>query len=116
MPRRHQAALKQPRPAEMRSCLSGASLLELYLREAGQVDLLAPEEEVALAKRIRQGDEEARDHMIRANLRLVVKVAREYENLGLPLLDLINEGNMGLMKGVDRFDPTKGAKLSTYAA
>ena len=95
---------------------AGASLLQLYLREVGQVDLLKPEQEVALAKRIQQGDQEARDLMIRANLRLVVKVAREYENLGVPLLDLINEGNIGLMKGVDRFDPNKGAKLSTYAA
>jgi RNA polymerase primary sigma factor len=91
-------------------------MLQLYLREVGQVGLLTPEQEVVLAKRIQQGDEEARDLMIRANLRLVVKVAREYENLGLPLLDLINEGNIGLMKGVDRFDPAKGAKLSTYAA
>jgi RNA polymerase primary sigma factor len=91
-------------------------MLQLYLREVGQVGLLKPEEEVALAKRIKRGDEEARDLMIRANLRLVVKIARQYENLGLPLLDLINEGNMGLMKGVDRFDPAKGAKLSTYAA
>ena len=95
---------------------AGASLLQLYLREVGQVDLLKPEQEIALAKRIQQGDQEARDLMIRANLRLVVKVAREYENLGVPLLDLINEGNIGLMKGVDRFDPNKGAKLSTYAA
>jgi RNA polymerase primary sigma factor len=91
-------------------------MLQLYLREVGQVGLLTPAEEVVLAKRIQQGDEKARDLMIRANLRLVVKIAREYENLGLPLLDLINEGNMGLMKGVDRFDPAKGAKLSTYAA
>jgi RNA polymerase primary sigma factor len=95
---------------------AGASLLQLYLREVGQVDLLKPEQEIALAKRIQQGDQEARDLMIRANLRLVVKVAREYENLGVPLLDLISEGNIGLMKGVDRFDPNKGAKLSTYAA
>jgi RNA polymerase primary sigma factor len=80
------------------------------------VKLLTPAEEVVLAKRIQQGDEAAREHMIKANLRLVVKIARDYEGLGLPLLDLINEGNMGLMKGVDRFDPAKGAKLSTYSA
>ncbi|HLH56355.1 MAG TPA: RNA polymerase sigma factor RpoD/SigA [Verrucomicrobiae bacterium] len=90
--------------------------LQLYLREIGQVQLLTPEQEVELAKRIQKGDEEAREHMIKANLRLVVKIARDYEGLGLPLLDLINEGNIGLMKGVERFNPAKGAKLSTYAA
>jgi RNA polymerase primary sigma factor len=93
-----------------------ADSLQLYLREIGQVDLLTPAEEVALAKRIRKGDKKAREHMIKANLRLVVKIARDYEGLGLPLLDLVNEGNMGLMKGVERFDPRKGAKLSTYAS
>jgi RNA polymerase primary sigma factor len=90
--------------------------LHLYLREIGQVELLTPEQEIELAKRIQEGDEEAREHMIKANLRLVVKIARDYEGLGLPLLDLINEGNIGLMKGVERFNPAKGAKLSTYAA
>jgi RNA polymerase primary sigma factor len=88
----------------------------LYLREIGQVKLLTPDEEIALVKRIKRGDKEAREHMIKANLRLVVKIAREYEGLGLPLLDLINEGNIGLMKGVDRFDPRKGAKFSTYGS
>jgi RNA polymerase primary sigma factor len=86
------------------------------LREIGQTKLLTPAEELALAKRVRKGDKAARERMIKANLRLVVKIAREYENYGLPLLDLINEGNIGLMKGVERFDPTKGAKLSTYAS
>jgi RNA polymerase primary sigma factor len=97
---------------------SGAHVgaLELYLREVGRVKLLTPQEEVALAKRIKKGDAQAREHMIKANLRLVVKIARDYEGLGLPLLDLINEGNIGLMKGVERFNPAKGAKLSTYAA
>lgn len=95
--------------------LSGDTL-QLYLREIGQVKLLTPEEEITLAKRIRRGDKKAREQMITANLRLVVKIAREYEGLGLPLLDLINEGNIGLMKGVERFDPNKGAKLSTYAS
>ena len=90
--------------------------IRLYMREIGQVPLLTPKEEVALAKRIKRGDAAAREHMIKANLRLVVKIARDYENYGLPLLDLISEGNIGLMKGVERFDPTKGAKLSTYAA
>ena len=90
--------------------------LELYLQEVGRVKLLTPAEEIALAKRIKKGDEQAREHMIKANLRLVVKIARDYEGLGLPLLDLINEGNIGLMKGVERFNPAKGAKLSTYAS
>jgi RNA polymerase primary sigma factor len=90
--------------------------LQLYLREIGQVKLLTPKEEIMLARRIRRGDRKAREQMITANLRLVVKIARDYEGLGLPLLDLINEGNIGLMKGVQRFDPRKGAKLSTYAS
>ena len=93
-----------------------AGALELYLREVGQVKLLTPAEELTLARRVRRGDEAAREHMIKANLRLVVKIARDYEGLGLPLLDLINEGNIGLMKGVERFNPAKGAKLSTYAS
>jgi len=89
---------------------------QLYLREIGQVPLLTPKEEVALAKRIKRGDKAAREHMIKANLRLVVKIARDYEGMGVPLLDLISEGNIGLMKGVERFNPGKGAKLSTYAS
>ena len=82
----------------------------------GKTALLAPEEEAELAHRIREGDEAAKQHMIRANLRLVVKIAHDYAQLGLPLLDLISEGNLGLMKAVERFDPNRGAKLSTYAA
>ena len=89
--------------------------LTLYMRAAGEVPLLKPEQEVALADRIRGGDDAAREHMIRANLRFVIKIAREYEHLGMPLLDLINEGNIGLMLAVDRFDPRKGAKLTTYS-
>jgi RNA polymerase primary sigma factor len=90
--------------------------MHLYMREMGQVPLLTIEEEIQLAAQIQRGNEEARQHMIRANLRLVVKIAREYEGLGLPLLDLINEGNIGLMKAVDKFDPAKGAKFSTYSS
>jgi RNA polymerase primary sigma factor len=86
------------------------------MRHVGEVPLLTPEQEISLAERIRQGDESAREHMIRANLRLVVKIARQYDNLGLPLPDLINEGNVGLMKAVERFDPAKGGKLSTYGS
>jgi len=90
--------------------------LILYLQEVGRTPLLTPQEEIQLAKRIKRGDAKAREQMIKANLRLVVKIARGYENYGLPLLDLINEGNIGLMKGVERFDPAKGAKFSTYGA
>lgn len=90
--------------------------IKLYLHEIGQVNLLTPEEEIELAKRIKAGDQQAREKMIKANLRLVVKIARDYENYGLPLLDLISEGNIGLMKAVERFDPSKGGKLSTYAS
>ncbi|CAI9086531.1 RNA polymerase subunit sigma [Candidatus Methylacidiphilum fumarolicum] len=92
------------------------SALKLYLREISQIPLLTKEKEVELAKRIQQGDQEARRQMIQANLRLVVKIAHDYANSGLPLPDLISEGNIGLMKAVDRFDPSKGGKLSTYAA
>jgi RNA polymerase primary sigma factor len=90
--------------------------IRIYLREIGQTELLTREQEVQLAKRIKKGDEEARSLMIRANLRLVVKIAHDYARYGLPLLDLISEGNIGLMKAVERFDPKKGGKLSTYAA
>ena len=90
--------------------------IKIYLREIGQIPLLTPEDEIRLAAKIKKGDKEARSLMIRSNLRLVVKIAHDYGNLGLPLLDLISEGNIGLMKAVERFDPAKGGKLSTYAA
>jgi RNA polymerase primary sigma factor len=90
--------------------------IKIYLREIGQIPLLTPEQEIELAAKIKVGDSEARALMIRSNLRLVVKIAHDYANLGLPLLDLISEGNIGLMKAVERFDPAKGGKLSTYAA
>ncbi len=90
--------------------------IKLYLREIGLVKLLTPAEEIDLAGRIKNGDRKAREQMIKANLRLVVKIARDYEGLGLPLLDLISEGNIGLMKAVERFDPSKGGKLSTYGS
>ena len=94
----------------------GETAIKLYLREIGQVKLLTPPEEVELAARIKKGDKKAREMMIKANLRLVVKIAHDYENFGLPLLDLISEGNIGLMKAVERFDPAKGGKLSTYGS
>lgn len=92
------------------------SNLQLYLQEIAKTALLTIDEEISLAKRIRRGDKAARDHMISANLRLVVKIAMDYKDFGLPLLDLISEGNIGLIKAVERFDPRKGGKLSTYAA
>jgi RNA polymerase primary sigma factor len=73
-------------------------------------------EEGLLARRIKKGDKAAKDKMINANLRLVVKIARDYNNFGLPFLDLISEGNIGLIKAIERFDPARGGKLSTYAA
>ena len=99
-----------------RGSYDGDTAIKLYLREIGQVRLLTPLEEIELAARIKRGDKKAREQMIKANLRLVVKIARDYEGLGLPLLDLISEGNIGLMKAVERFDPAKGGKLSTYGA
>jgi RNA polymerase primary sigma factor len=89
--------------------------LNRYLREIGRIPLLTPEQEIELAEKIQKGDAEARERMINSNLRLVVSIARDYANLGLPLLDLISEGNIGLTKAVERFEPTKGARLSTYA-
>ena len=94
----------------------GDSGLSRYLREIGQIPLLTPEQEIELAAKINKGDAGARERMILSNLRLVVTIAHDYVDLGLSLLDLISEGNIGLTKAVERFDPTKGAKLSTYAA
>jgi RNA polymerase primary sigma factor len=102
--------------AAIRGPSQSESLVHLYMREMGEVPLLSLKEETELAARIHAGDDAARDHMIRANLRLVVKIAREYDGMGLPLLDLINEGNIGLMKAVEKFDPAKGAKFSTYSS
>jgi len=90
--------------------------LGAYLKEIGEIPLLTRADEQRLGKRIKKGDRAAREQMIRANLRLVVKIAHDYAGLGLPLLDLISEGNIGLMKGVERFDPNRGTKFSTYGA
>ena len=90
--------------------------LKLYLREIGKVKPLTPQVEIKLAARIKKGDKKARAQMIKANLRLVTKVASNYKGVGLPLLDLISEGNIGLMNAVRRFDPTKGGNLSTYSS
>ena len=111
-------AAKSPEyvPEKERSVYDGDTAIKLYLREIGQVPLLTPRQEGELAARIKRGDKKARELMIKANLRLVVKIAHDYENYGLPLLDLVSEGNIGLMKAVERFDPAKGGKLSTYGA
>jgi RNA polymerase primary sigma factor len=92
------------------------STFRAYLRSISKEPLLTREQENELAVHIKVGDQEAIDKMVRANLRLVVKIARNYAGLGVPLMDLIAEGNMGLMKAVRRFDPEKGGKMSTYGA
>src|SRR5574343_1558407 len=89
--------------------------LEKYLQEIGKVELLEAEEEVMLAQKIKQGDTRALDRLVKANLRFVVSVAKQYQNQGLTLSDLINEGNLGLIKAAMRFDETKGFKFISYA-
>ncbi|MSS99933.1 MAG: RNA polymerase sigma factor RpoD/SigA [Pedosphaera sp.] len=120
-PREFETSLKpvvvRPHPEDhARQPYDGDTAIKLYLREIAQTPLITVQEEITLAARIKRGDKAAAEHMIKANLRFVVKISRDYDGLGLPLLDLINEGNMGLMKAVARFDPAKGGKLSTYAA
>ena len=89
--------------------------VRMYLKEIGKVPLLSPEEEIELAKRMELGDENARKRLAEANLRLVVSIAKRYTGRGMSFLDLVQEGNLGLIKGVEKFDYTKGYKLSTYA-
>src|ERR687883_1441289 len=89
--------------------------LEKYLQEIGKVELITPEEEVRLARLIKQGDQRALDRLTKANLRFVVSVAKQYQNQGLSLPDLINEGNLGLIKAAQRFDETRGFKFISYA-
>ena len=89
--------------------------LDTYLADINEVPLLTPEEEIELSKRVQRGDLEAREHMIRANLRLVVSIAKNYVNRGLQFMDLIEEGNIGLMKAVEKFDHRAGCRFSTYA-
>lgn len=89
--------------------------LDTYLADINEVPLLTAEQEIELARRVQRGDMAAREHMIRANLRLVVSIAKNYMNRGLPFMDLIEEGNIGLMKAVEKFDPDAGCRFSTYA-
>ncbi len=89
--------------------------VRLYLREIGKIPLLSGEEEIELANRIKEGDKEAKDKMINANMRLVVSIAKKYVGRGLDLLDLVQEGNTGLLRAVEKFDPDRGFKFSTYA-
>lgn len=100
---------------------SGGSLREistfrLYLNEIGQYPRLSSEEEIEVARKVREGCPEARERMINANLRFVVKIARDFEGYGMPVSDLVNEGNIGLMKAVEHFDPDRGVKFSTYSS
>jgi len=90
--------------------------IRLYLKEIKNTPLLTAEEEIDLAKRIKKGDKKSRQKMIRANLRLVINIAKRYSYLGVPIMDLIEEGNLGLMKAVEKFNPRKGYRFSTYAA
>jgi RNA polymerase primary sigma factor len=96
--------------------IKGKDPLQIYLKEIGELPLLTAEKEQELVKRIKDGDEAARNEIIQANLRLVVSIAKRYVNLGLSFLDLVEEGNMGLMKSVDRFSLDKGCRFSTYAS
>jgi RNA polymerase primary sigma factor len=90
--------------------------IKSYIKEIRKIDLLTAKEEVDLSRKARKGSKDARDRMIRANLRLVINIAKKYMHLGIPFMDLIEEGNVGLMKAVEKFDPRKGFRFSTYAA
>ena len=90
--------------------------IRAYFKDVRHIPLLTPQEEIDLATRIQKGDNQAREQMIKSNLRLVISIAKKYMNLGIPLSDLIEEGNIGLMRAVDKFDPTRGFRFSTYAA
>lgn len=93
----------------------GGDPVQAYLKEIGKVPLLTPEQEKDLARRVQQGDHDAKAQLAAANLRLVVSIAKRYSGMGLPLLDLIQEGNVGLMRAIEKFDPERGFKFSTYA-
>src|SRR5699024_11818939 len=95
--------------------LETSNLVNMYLKEMGKVDLLSADEEIDLGWRIHNGDEEAKRQLVEANLRLVVSIAKKYDGKGLHILDLIQEGNTGLIRAAEKYDPHKGVKFSTYA-
>ena len=90
--------------------------IKTYFKDIKKIPLLTPEEEIELADRIKQGDRQAKDKMVKANLRLVINFAKKYRNFGIPFMDLIEEGNMGLMRAASKFNPKKGYRFSTYAS
>src|SRR3954468_12771148 len=104
-----------PTPIDAKPYDIGLDPLDLWLTEIARTPLLTKSQELALAKRIEAGDERAKDHMIEANLRLVVSIAKKYRGNGLDLLELIQEGNLGLIRAVEKFDWSRGLKFSTYA-
>lgn len=108
-------ARAKPARAKKRRLSEMNDVTDMYLSEIGRSKLLSADEEKALARKVQKGDAQARCHMIESNLRLVVKISRRYLNRGLPLLDLIEEGNLGLIRAVEKFDPEKGFRFSTYA-
>jgi RNA polymerase primary sigma factor len=112
--RRWSSCAHQHPPTHRSAAISAERCLETYLQEINEVPLLTAQEELALGRRIQAGDLAAREHMIRANLRLVVSVAKMYSERGLALQDLIAEGNIGLMKAAEKFDPAAGCRFSTY--
>jgi len=105
-----------PEPTERQRNAATPSILQIYYRDIGRFPVLAAEEERALARAMSNGTEGSRERLIVCNLRLVAKIAQEYSEAGLPVIDLIQEGNIGLMEAIDRFDPERGYRLSTYAA
>src|SRR3712207_3681660 len=105
----------EPAPADAADAELATDSLQLFLKDIGKVSLLTAAQEVELAKRVERGDERAKREMIEANLRLVVSIAKRYRNQGLPFLDLIQEGTIGLVRAVEKFDYRKGFKFSTYA-
>ncbi|MCD6288286.1 MAG: sigma-70 family RNA polymerase sigma factor, partial [Candidatus Hydrogenedentes bacterium] len=104
-----------PLDTRRRQTMGNKKLLAAYLKEIGRIPLLTAQEEVALGRRVKQGDRSAAEQLIKSSLRLVVSIARRYSHCGMSLLDLIEEGNIGLMRAVDKFDPESGYRFSTYA-